>query len=132
MLLLPLSWILEPQKFLLSFILQESNLFFLIFKIIVLLLPVLLFLTGLWITSLSVYTILFRSKRINYLGTLTLAWWDILTSIWSFWLGIIRLIFLSFGWLWELIRITLIAAVISLWELIILPFRGLSEMAKRY
>ena len=131
-LLMPIAWIPKVQDAVLSFVLKSDNILILILKILVLLLPVLLFIVGLWITMTSVYTILFRGSRIKFLSTMALAWWDILTSIWNYWVGSFRLILLSIGWLWELIKITLGALVIGLWRAISLPFKGVSEMAKKY
>jgi len=132
MLLLPFAWIPDVQNAVLAFVLSSENLLILILKIIVLLLPVLLFIVALWITMTSVYTILFRGGRIKFLSTMALAWWDILTAVWNYWVGTFRLILLSFGWLWELVKITLGALVIGLWRAVSLPFKGVSEMARKY
>jgi len=131
-LLLPFSWIPAVQKSVLDFILSTDNLFFFLLKIIALLLPAVLVITGLWITMFSVYTILFRGGRLRFLSTMALAWWDILTSVWNYWVGTVRLVFLSFGWFWELIKITFGALIIGLWRAVSLPFKGVSEMARKY
>jgi hypothetical protein len=131
-LLLPLSWIPGVQKFLLDFIFGQGNLLFIILKIIIILLPVLLFIVGIWITMASVYTILFRGARIRFIGTMALAWWDILTSVWNYWVGSIRFIFLCFGWVWELIKLTIGAIFVAVIRIITLPFKGASEIARRY
>ncbi len=131
-LLLPLSWIPGVQKALLDFIFVPGNIFVMLLKIIIILLPVLLFIVGMWITMASVYTILFRGGRIRFIGTMALAWWDILTSVWNYWVGAARFIFLCFGWAWELIKLTVGAVVIGILRLITLPFKGAGEIARRY
>ena len=129
---IPLTWILPVQKVLLDFIFSSGNIALIILKIIILLMPILLLITGLWVTMASIYTILFRSYRIKFIITLTLAWWDILTSAWNYWTGLIRFVFLCFGWAWELIKLTVGAVVIGFLRLITLPFKGASEIARRY
>lgn len=131
-LLTPVSWIPSVQKFLLSFVLSAGNIYLLILKILILLLPVLLFLTGIWITMFSIYTILFRGRRINFLTTIAMSWWDILTSIWNYWIGSLRFLLLCIGWLWEMCKITIGALFLGMWRLITLPFKSLNEMARRY
>jgi hypothetical protein len=131
-LFMPISWIPAVQKFLLDFIFISGNLGLTIVKALVLLLPVLLVIVGLWITMASAYTILFRSGRIKFIVTMALSWWDILTSIWNYWVGSIRFVFLSAGWLWELVKITIVSLFVGLFRIIALPFKGASEMARRY
>jgi len=130
--LLPLSWIPDVQKILFAFIFSPGNIFVIVLKIIIILLPVLLFIVGIWITMASVYTILFRGSRIRFIGTMALAWWDILTSIWNYWIGSIRFIFLCIGWLWELIKLTIGAVIVGIVRLVTLPFKGAGEIARRY
>ncbi len=131
-LLAPLAWIPSLQKILFDFIFSSGNIPLIILKALVLLLPVLLIIAGVWVTMASVYTILFRSGRIKFLLTITMGWWDILTSIWNFWTGSVKFIFLCFGWLWELLKLTIGAVAIGLLRVITLPFKGASEIARKY
>lgn len=131
-LLMPLSWIPNVQKMLFDFIFSSGNLVLIIVKILVLLLPILLFLVGIWVTMASVYTILFRGGRVRFIITMAMAWWDILTSIWNYWIGAVKFVFLCFGWLWELIKLTIGAVLVGLLRIITLPFKGASEIARRY
>ena len=131
-LLAPLSWIPPLQNFLLGFIFTTGNIPLNILKAVLLLLPVLLVIAGVWVTMASVYTILFRSGRVKFFITLTLAWWDILTSVWNYWTGLVRFVYLCFGWGWELLKLTIGAIVIGFIRIITLPFKGASEIARRY
>ncbi len=63
---------------------------------------------------------------------MALAWWDILTSIWKYWVGMFRLALLSFGWLWELVKITFGALLFGIWRAVTLPFKGVSGMMRKY
>lgn len=132
-LLAPFTWVATAQKFLIDFIFSPGNAGITILKAVVLLLPVLLVIAGFWVTLVSLYSLAFRGiTNVKFLTKLTLAWWDILTSIWNYWVGSIRFVFLSFGWLWELVKITIGSLFVGLFRLIMLPFKGAGEIARRY
>lgn len=132
LLLAPFAWIPQLQGIIMDFIFSPGNLLFTILKAVLLLMPALMLVAALWVTMASLYTILFRSNRIKFVVTLTLAWWDILTSAWNYWTGLVRFVFLCFGWAWELVKLTVGAIVIGFLRLITLPFKGASEIARRY
>jgi hypothetical protein len=132
-LLAPFSWVATAQKFLIDFIFGQGNIGITILKAVVLLLPILLVIAGFWVTLVSLYSLAFRGiTNARFLTKLVLAWWDILTSIWNFWVGSVRCLFLSLGWLWELVKITIGSLFVGLFRLIMLPFKGAGEIARRY
>jgi hypothetical protein len=131
--LVPCIGIATVQNFLFNFIFASGNIVITVLKVIVFRLPILLIIVGLWTTLVSLYSLVFRGvTNVKFITTLVLAWWDILTSIWNFWAGMGRLVFLSFGWAWELIKLTIGAILVGFIRVITLPFKGASEIARRY
>jgi hypothetical protein len=69
-----------------------------VFMWVVLLVPVLLLVAGMWCTALSLYTIPFRSGRGTFLTALLMQWWDAGRVIWLFWTGMLRVGVALVGW----------------------------------
>ncbi|MBN1596362.1 hypothetical protein JW933_10590 [candidate division FCPU426 bacterium] len=132
LLILPIAWIPDTQNYLMQAIWPYHTLVDLFLKRMFLLLPVCLFIAGLWATMLGVYTILFRSNRIHFIAATAINWWDLLKATWLFWVGIFRFIFLSLGWLYGLIIMTFRIVFEFIKELILFPFRIGSQFSSSY
>jgi ABC-type multidrug transport system permease subunit len=72
------------------------------------LMPVLLVVAGTWCTTLSLYTLPFRSGRGRFLTALLLAWWDAGRCIWLFWTGMVRVGVALVGWIVGSVRFALL------------------------
>ncbi len=103
----PVSWIPAWHAMMINLIWYGDTTVGVLFKRIVLMLPLLLLLSGMWITMLSLYTIPFRSNRIRFVVAMLTSWWDAGRSAWFFWAGLVRLVVLFAGWLWGLLRLAL-------------------------
>lgn len=119
---LPISWIPSVQSVVLQFLFDSSSTAVMILKLALLLLPALLLIGGLWCTILSVYTIPFRAKRRQFIMSMLTAWWDSGRAAAMYWVGIVRALFLTAGWIWGLARIFVASLYLALVELITLPF----------
>ncbi|HSQ92428.1 MAG TPA: hypothetical protein VLM19_09695 [Nitrospiraceae bacterium] len=74
LLTIPLSWIPDMQQALIGFVLSPTNSWLAGIYYLLLLLPALLWIGAVWCTHLTLYTLPFRSGRIELLKTLLLAW----------------------------------------------------------
>ncbi|MFP3948930.1 MAG: hypothetical protein ACLFWG_09390 [Longimicrobiales bacterium] len=101
----PLWWIPEWQAVVLYYVLTGATLGELLLKGTFLLLPVSLLVVGVWSTMLGLYSVPFRSDRKRFLTAVLLTWWDAGRSIWLFWTGIFRFLFLLVGWAWGLLKL---------------------------
>src|SRR6266705_1988801 len=131
MLLAPISWIPGLQRWLLAFFLSSSG-WAAAFKFGLLLLPILLFVAGLWCTLLSLYTIPFRSARVKFVGMVVLSWWDAARAAWFYWVGLFRLGVVAIGWCLTLARLALRLVMEALRQLLIAPFTLTGRLSKRY
>ena len=131
-LLIPLAWVLPFQKSILNFFLHSSSAWAAIGKYLFLFFPVLLFLGAVWCTMISVYTLPFRSRRVNFVSTLLLAWWDAARAVWLFWVGLFRLVIVVLGWIFSVLRLALKFVVVALKYILAAPFAMTGQMTKSF
>jgi hypothetical protein len=96
------------------------------------LLPILLVVVGIWSTMLALYTVPFRSNRRDFLIAIAILWWENIRSIWLFWVGIGRFVWMLIGWLWGLLRLTVELTFKSLRLVITTPFAFLDWLGRKY
>ena len=131
-LLTPIAWIFPMQRAILDFFLHSSSPWIAAGKFLFLLFPLLLWLGIIWCTQLSLYTVPFRSKRINFITTLLLSWWDGARAVWLFWVGMFRLIFVLVGWLFSILRLVLKFTVEFIKQIVTAPFTMTGQMTKSF
>jgi hypothetical protein len=105
LLLAPLAWLPDAHAWLLNFAWYGDTVVEVLFRRTLLLMPVLVGLVVLWATMLSLYTLPFRANRGSFVAALLLSWWDMCRSVWLFWAGLVRVAFVSVGWVWGTIRV---------------------------
>ena len=93
----PLLWIPEWTSVMLTFM-TGQNPGVVALLAVVLLMPALLLIAGMWSTMISLYTLPFRSGRGSFVTALLMAWWDAGRCVWLFWTGIARLMVALAGW----------------------------------
>jgi len=122
LIVLPISWIIPVQSYLLeaAWTSHDGSIFF--FNRIFFLLPVLAVIVGLWCTMLSAYTILFRKNRVQVVTALFVSWWDALRGIWFFYAGIGRFFWVLIGSVWGLFRMMVSVGLEMIREGFALPF----------
>ncbi len=131
-LLMPVAWILPMQRAILDFFLHSSSPWLAAGKFVFLLFPLLLWLGIIWCTQLSLYTVPFRSKRINFITTHLLSWWDGARAVWLFWTGMFRLFFVLTGWLFSILRLILKFVVEFIKQIVTAPFTMTGRMTKSF
>ncbi len=108
------TWILDFQHLVLPFTFTGTTATEGAAKAVFLLLPASLIVAALWCTMASLYTLPFRSGRSGFLTVLLLSWWDAGRMIWFYWAGLVRLVIVVLGWLWNLAKL----AGALLWRLL--------------
>jgi hypothetical protein len=129
---IPLSWIPEMQHSLIEFVLSSATGWLAGIYYLLLLFPVLLWIGAVWCTHLTLYTLPFRSGRIEILRMLLLAWWDTAFAIWMYWVGLARFLMVVVGWLFTLGRLALNLAAEAMKQLVVLPFKMTGQMTQSY
>jgi hypothetical protein len=99
---------------------------------LLLLLPALLLIVAVWCTMLALYTVPFRSDRREFLIALVMLWWETGRSIWLFWVGIARFLWMLVGWTWGLLRLAVELVFKSLRLVINTPFAFMDWLGRKY
>jgi len=94
--------------------------------------PAMLIMGGLWATQLSLYTLPFRSGRIDFVKMMLMAWWDAAMVVWLYWVGLARVIAVVFGWIFTLARLAFQVVVEIFRQILILPFSKTGQMSQRF
>jgi len=129
---IPIAWVVPMQQAILDFFLHSSSAWIAFLKFLFLFFPLLLWVGIIWCTQLSVYTLPFRSKRINFIQTILLGWWDATRAVWLFWVGLFRLAVVLIGWIFSLARLIMKFLMEVLKQLFIAPFQMTSRMSKGF
>ncbi len=128
----PVAWIPEWHRAMMNFVWYGDTTLEIVLKRVVVLLPMLLVLTGVWVTMVSLYTIPFRSNRGRFATALLTSWWDAGRTAWFYWAGIVRLGVVLVGWVWSLLRLAgrlVVAAVKAAFQS---PLRVLDWTSRNY
>ncbi len=132
LLMAPIAWIPRTHDVLMDFFLQSSSVWMAAGKYVLLLFPAVLGLAAIWCTQLSIYTIPFRSGRLQFVSALLLTWWDAARAVWLYWMGLVRLVTVTVGWLVVLAGFIVRTIIHALRHLITMPFLMSGRMAERY
>ena len=128
----PLGWVPKMQSAMLSFVLFSNSGWKAVLYAFLLLLPVTLWLGGVWCTHFTLYTLPFRSGRIELLKMLLLAWWDSAFAIWTYWLGLARFTAVVVGWVFSLGRLAFKMIAEAIKQILFLPFKMTGQMTQSY
>ncbi|MBI4051170.1 MAG: hypothetical protein HY400_01560 [Elusimicrobia bacterium] len=129
---IPINWLLPVQDNVLYTSWNSDLIGLVLLKRIFMVLPAFSILAGLWCTILAVYTLPFRSHRIQFIGAVVVAWWDALRSIWLFWAGMGKFVFVAFGSFFGLLKLSIVVLVEVFLELIKLPFTMSGTVAENF
>ena len=101
-----LSWIVDWQAKLFTFILGADSVWGVVGMTLLLLLPATALVAGVWGTMISLYTLPFRLGRAgSLLQALLMSWWDALRMVWFYWAGLVRFLVVFVGWIWGLLKL---------------------------
>jgi hypothetical protein len=132
LLLSPIAWIPQMQEALLAFFLSPASMWATAARYVFLLVPALLGVAAIWITLLAVYTLPFRSRRVQFVSLILLAWWDAARAVWLYWAGVIRVAALVVGWAASLAALAVRLLVESVHRLATTPLALTVGAAHRY
>ncbi|MBF0442053.1 MAG: hypothetical protein HQK54_09125 [Oligoflexales bacterium] len=99
---------------------------------LLLLLPVLAVIFAAFATLVALITVIVRQNRREFLFALFVTWWDLGRSIFHFWGGILKFIFVLGGTLFGFARLLLIGILIMLKDIVMSPIRLLSDVSHGY
>src|SRR5437879_10988261 len=97
-LIAPLAWIPRMQHMRWDFSVAPAPLWLVVAKYLFLVFPALLAVGAVWCTQLSLYTLPFRSGRVQFIPTMMLTWWDAVRAVWLYWVGMFRFVGVALGW----------------------------------
>jgi hypothetical protein len=132
LLMAPIAWIPRTHDVLMDFFLQSPSVWVAAGKYVLLLFPAVLGLAAIWSTQLSIYTIPFRSGRLQFISALLLTWWDAARAVWLYWMGLVRLVAVLVGWVTVLAGFALRTVIHAVRHLAMMPFLVSGRMADRY
>ncbi len=98
---------------------------------IFLLLPVLAFVLGCWITIPALLTTIFRHNRKEFVISLFITWWDLGKAVVSFWGGILRFLFYFVVALLELVKVIVLGIWSAIQMIIFMPFKLLGSASRK-
>jgi hypothetical protein len=132
LLAIPIAWIPGMQRALLGFVLLSGSGAMAVVYYLLLLFPVLLWISAIWCTQLSIYSLPFRSGRVDFIKQMLMAWWDAALAVWMFWTGLARFVMVIMGWVFELGRLGLRFLVEVGRQVVMLPFTVTGRMTQSY
>jgi hypothetical protein len=127
--LAPIAWMAPLQRAVLDFFVHSGSVWAAAAKYVLLAPPALLVVTALWCTQLSLYTLPFRSRRIEFLTTLLLTWWDALRATWMYWAGLIRATTVLIGWSLAAASLLMALMLAAARQLVRLPVAAMGRLA---
>lgn len=128
----PIWWIPQWQIEVINFAWYGDGVFGVASKRIFLMLPILLVVVALWTTTLSLYTLPFRSARGKFMTTIALGWWDTGRGIWLYWAGLIRFAISALGWLWSLVVLAVKVIATAVKQAVGSPFALFAWGSRKY
>jgi hypothetical protein len=120
------------QNYFIAFVWGADEVFWIMLgKRLFLLLPTLAIILGLWITIACVVTILFRKNRMEFVSSLIITWWDLFKSIFSFWGGTIKFVFILTVALLNVLKILLLGIWYVIQEVLFTPFKLMGKVGSK-
>src|SRR6266849_1947640 len=131
-LIAPLAWIPHVQHTLWDFFFAPGPLWLVAAKYLFLAFPALLAVAAVWCTQLSLYTLPFRSGRVQFIPTMMLTWWDAARAVWVYWVGMFRFVGVALGWAvtFTTFVVKLLLEVIR--QVALMPFTMTGRMTQTY
>jgi len=131
-LIAPLAWIPRLQHTLWDFLFAPGPLWLVAVKCLFLVFPAMLAVAAVWCTQLSIYTLPFRSGRVQFIPTMMLTWWDAVRAVWLYWVGMFRFVGVALGWAvtFSTFVAKLVLEVIR--QIVLMPFTMTGRMTQSY
>ncbi|MGH1361940.1 MAG: hypothetical protein ACRBF0_00195 [Calditrichia bacterium] len=106
---------------------SSDDMWIMLAKRCLLLLPVAAIIFACWLTVACMLTVLVRQNRQQFITLIFITWWDMGKSIVAFWGGVVRFLLYLVAALVGLIKITVMGILSILHDTILLPFRVLRQ-----
>jgi hypothetical protein len=101
-----LAWIVDWQAKVFQGVVGPEAPWGVFFGALVLFLPAMVVIAGVWGTMVSLYTLPFRLGRAGtLLQSLLMSWWDAGRMVWFYWAGLVRFLVVFVGWVWGLLKL---------------------------
>ncbi len=98
-------------------------------KRVFLLLPVSAVLLSLWVSTLCLLSVVVRQKRAEFIQAFLVTWWDLGKSIFAYWGGFFRFLFVLANSLFGLARVLLVGLWFFIQDILLVPFRLIRVVA---
>lgn len=98
-------------------------------KRVFLLLPVGAVILCLWASILCLLSVIVRQKRVDFIKAFLVAWWDLGKSIFAFWGGFFRFVFVLVNSLFGLLRVLVTGVWLFIQDILLVPFRVIKTVA---
>jgi len=98
-------------------------------KRFLILLPISAGVLSLWTSILCLLTVIFRTKRSEFVTAFLATWWDLFKSIFSFWGGILKFFLVLATALIQFIKVLLFSLWVILQDFLLIPFRLIRGVA---
>ena len=108
----------------------EDNLWIMISKRLLLLLPAAVIVLGCWLTILSSLSTVVRHNRKEFIVSLLMTWWDLGKSIISFWGGIFKFAFTLTMGILGLFKVLTLGIWSLIQEILLTPFKLLKSLGQ--
>jgi len=101
-----LAWIVDWQSKVFQAVVGPEAPLGVVAGALVLFLPAMVVIAGVWGTMVSLYTLPFRLGRAaTLLQSLLMSWWDAGRMVWFYWAGLVRFLVVFVGWVWGLLKL---------------------------
>ncbi len=98
-------------------------------KRVALLLPVGAILLCLWASILCLLSVIVRQKRVDFIRAFLVTWWDLGKSIFGFWGGFFRFVFVLANSLFGFLRVLVTGIWLLIQDILLVPFRVIKTVA---
>jgi hypothetical protein len=95
-----------------------------------LLAPVIALIFALWASIPNIFSLVVRSRRLDFVNGFLSAWWDLLHSMFGFMAGIIRMLAVLIGNFFGVLRLGLIGLWTLLLDVVLAPFKAVREVGR--
>jgi len=99
-------------------------------KRVFLLLPAGAILISLWATVFCLLSVIVRQKRADFFKAFLVTWWDLGKSIFAFWGGFFRFLFVLVNSIYGLLRVFVVGVWLLLQDILLAPVRMITTVAK--
>ena len=99
-------------------------------KRVFLLLPTGAVILCLWASILALLTVVIRQKRVDFFRAFLVTWWDFMKSVFAFWGGFFKFLWVFAVSLFGLLRVIVMGLWYIIQDILLVPFRFISAVAK--